>query len=72
MGRKRQRCEQAASAGIYDLLVAIGRDCVGALRFAAEGQDPGDPNKMEYRSVSDNEIAARLASNKRLSDMQPI
>ena len=54
--------EHAASAGIFDLLAAIGRDCVGALRFIAEGQDPGDPRKMEYRPVSDAEIAARLAS----------
>lgn len=54
--------EHAASAGIFDLLAAIGRDCVGALRFIAEGQDPGDPSKMEYRPVSDAEIAARLAS----------
>ena len=54
--------EQVASAGIFDLLAAIGRDCVGALRFIAEGQDPGDPSKMEYRQVSDAEIAARLAS----------
>lgn len=54
--------EHVASAGIFDLLAAIGRDCVGALRFVAEGQDPGDPTKMEYRPVSDDEIAARLDS----------
>jgi serine/threonine-protein kinase HipA len=54
--------EQAKSAGIFDLLAVIGRDCVGALRFVPEGLDPGDPAKMEYRPVSDDEIAARLAS----------
>ena len=53
--------EQADSAGIFDLLAVIGRDCVGALRFVPEGLDPGDPAKMEYRPVSDDEIAARLA-----------
>jgi len=53
--------EQADSAGIFDLLAVIGRDCVGALRFLPEGLDPGDPAKMEYRPVSDGEIAARLA-----------
>jgi len=52
----------ADSAGIFDLLAVIGRDCVGALRFVPEGLDPGDPAKMEYRPVSDDEIAARLAS----------
>jgi len=54
--------EQADSAGIFDLLAVIGRDCVGALRFVPEGLDPGDPTKMEYRPVSDDEIAARIAS----------
>ena len=54
--------EQADSAGIFDLLAVIGRDCVGALRFVPEGLDPGDPTKMEYRPVTDDEIAARLAS----------
>lgn len=54
--------EQAASAGIFDLLAAIGRDCVGALRFVAAGQDPGEPTRMEYRPVSDAEIANRIAS----------
>ncbi len=54
--------EHAESAGIFDLLAVIGRDCVGALRFVPEGQVPGDPTKMEYRPVSDDEIANRLAS----------
>jgi serine/threonine-protein kinase HipA len=54
--------EQAESAGIFDLLAVIGRDCVGALRFVPEGLDPGDPTKMEYRPVTDDEIATRLAS----------
>ncbi len=54
--------EQAASAGVFDLLAAIGRDCVGALRFVPEGEDPGDPATMKYRPVSDDEIAERLAA----------
>ena len=54
--------EHAESAGIFDLLAVIGRDCVGALRFVPEGADPGDPTKMEYRPVTDDEIAARLAA----------
>jgi serine/threonine-protein kinase HipA len=54
--------EHAESAGIFDLLAIIGRDCVGALRFVPEGLDPGDPAKMEYRQVTDDEIATRLAS----------
>jgi len=35
---------------------------VGALRFVPEGADSGDPTKMEYRPVTDDEIAARLAA----------
>ena len=54
--------ERAESAGIFDLLAVIGRDCVGSLRFVPEGLDIGDPAKMEYRPVTDEEIAARLAS----------
>jgi len=54
--------EHADSAGIFDLLAVIGRDCVGALRFVPEGLDPGEPTRMEYRPVTDNEIAARIAS----------
>ena len=54
--------EQADSAGIFDLLAVLGRDCVGALRFVPEGVDPGDPTNMEYRPVSDDEISARIAS----------
>jgi serine/threonine-protein kinase HipA len=54
--------ERAESAGIFDLLAVIGRDCVGALRFVPEGVDPGDPAKMAYRPVTDEEIAGRLAA----------
>ena len=54
--------EHAESAGIFDLLAVIGRDCVGALRFVPEGLDPGDPTKMTYRVVGDREIATRIAS----------
>ncbi|MEA3410368.1 MAG: type II toxin-antitoxin system HipA family toxin [Pseudomonadota bacterium] len=54
--------EHADSAGVFDLLAVIGRDCVGALRFVPEGLDPGDPAKMTFRPVSDHEIASRIAS----------
>lgn len=54
--------ERADSAGVFDLLAVLGRDCAGALRFVPEGLDPGDPTKMEYRPVSDDEIAARIAA----------
>lgn len=54
--------EQAESARTFDLLAAIGRDCVGALRFVPEGNDPGDPAAMTSRPLDDAELAARLAA----------
>ena len=54
--------EHAESAGTFDLLAAIGRDCVGALRFVPERLDPGDPARMSSRPISDAEIAKRLAA----------
>ena len=54
--------EHAHSSGIFDLLAVIGRDCVGALQFVPEGDGPGDPRKMDYKLVTDDEIAQRIAS----------
>lgn len=54
--------EHADSAGTFDLLASIGRDCVGALRFVPEGEPPGDPTAMTSRPVSDDDIAPRLAA----------
>lgn len=54
--------EQADSASTFDLLATIGRDCVGALRFMPEGDDPGNQVEMNYRPLSDDDIANRLAS----------
>lgn len=53
--------EGAGSAGTFDLLAAIGRDCVGALRFVPEGEDPGDSVSMKSRPIDEDEIARRLA-----------
>ncbi|MEC4594204.1 MULTISPECIES: type II toxin-antitoxin system HipA family toxin [Nitrospirillum] len=52
--------EGAASDRPFDLLAAIGRDCIGALRFLPPGADPGDPTRMEADEVSVAEIARRL------------
>ncbi len=54
--------EHADSAGAFDLLAVIGRDCVGALRLVPEGSEPGDPTNMTYRPVHDREIATRIAA----------
>ncbi|MBE1281737.1 MAG: type II toxin-antitoxin system HipA family toxin [Rhodobacteraceae bacterium] len=37
----------ARGADPHSLLAAIGRDCVGAMQFVPEGDDPGDPFLIE-------------------------
>jgi serine/threonine-protein kinase HipA len=53
---------QAGGADAYNLLAAIGRDCVGALQFLPEGADPGKAGTIDARLVDDNAIAA-IVSN---------
>lgn len=44
----------------YSLLAAIGRDCVGALQFLLEGDDPGKAGELKCKPVSDEDIANTL------------
>lgn len=44
----------------YSLLAKVGRDCVGALQFLPEGQDPGPAGAVDGRAVSDDDIARRI------------
>ncbi|HEX7076081.1 MAG TPA: type II toxin-antitoxin system HipA family toxin [Hyphomicrobiaceae bacterium] len=46
----------------YSLLSAIGRDCVGALRFLPDGKDPGKADEIDARTIGYEEIADRLAN----------
>jgi serine/threonine-protein kinase HipA len=50
----------AAGADAYNLLAAIGRDCVGALQFLPEGAEAGLAGALDARSASDQEIATLL------------
>jgi serine/threonine-protein kinase HipA len=52
---------QAAGTDAYSLLSAIGRDCVGALQFLPEGEEPGGAGAVSGRAVSAVEIAGILA-----------
>jgi serine/threonine-protein kinase HipA len=45
----------AGGADAYNLLAAIGRDCVGALQFLPEGTDPGRAGAIDARAVGDKE-----------------
>ena len=52
----------AKSAGIFDLLEQIGRDCVGAYRFLRPDEDPGDVTTMRARPLRNVDIAGRIAA----------
>ncbi|WP_138381163.1 type II toxin-antitoxin system HipA family toxin [Luteithermobacter gelatinilyticus] len=59
---RRKLAERARADGTdaFNLLSAIGRDCVGALQFLPEDIAPGPPGGIDARPVSDDEIAALL------------
>lgn len=44
----------------YSLLAAIGRDCVGALQFLPEGENPGKAGEINAAPITDEEIAEKL------------
>jgi serine/threonine-protein kinase HipA len=52
----------AASHAGFDLLAALGRDCVGALQFLPEGEQPGPAGAVEGRPLGDVEIGRLLRS----------
>ena len=59
---RRRLAERVGAEGVdaYSLLARIGRDCVGALQFLAEGEEPGDSRVLTGELLSDNQIAAML------------
>lgn len=50
----------AGGADVYNLLAAAGRDCVGALQFLPEGEEPAPPGAVEGTPLTAAEIAAIL------------
>jgi serine/threonine-protein kinase HipA len=60
---RRRLAERAGAAGYdaFNLLAAIGRDCVGALQFLPEGREPAPAGTIDARRISDAEIADILA-----------
>jgi serine/threonine-protein kinase HipA len=52
--------ERVGAGGIeaFDLLAALGRECVGALQFLPEGVEPGPAGMIAGVAVGDEEIAA--------------
>lgn len=60
---RRRLAERVKAEGddAYNLLSAIGRDCVGALQFLPEGAEPGRAGTVEGEPATDQRIAALLA-----------
>ena len=50
----------AASTSAFDLLAAIGRDCVGAVQLLPPEQEPSGIDRIEARPLNDQEIGQRL------------
>ena len=53
---------QADGSDTFSLLRAVGRDCVGAMQFLPEGEDPGPAGSVQGHAVSEDEIAGILAN----------
>ena len=59
---RRRLAARTRAEGIdaFSLLGAIGRDCVGALQFLPEGEEPEDVGKISGRALSDSEVSALI------------
>jgi serine/threonine-protein kinase HipA len=51
---------RAEGTDAYNLLAAIGHDCVGALQFLARDSEPGSAGAIDAVPISDREIAVIL------------
>jgi len=66
-GIRKHVAERVGAEGTdaYSLLAKIGRDCVGALQFLADGEDNPNTGKIEGEVVDDTAIEAMLANLRR-------
>ncbi len=53
---------QANGSDTFNLLSAVGRDCVGAMQFLPEGEDPGTVSSVQGHAISDDEIEEILGN----------
>ena len=51
-----------ASTGAFDLLTAIGRDCVGAVQFLPEGQSPDGFDRIDAEPLSEAGVERAIAT----------
>ncbi len=64
---RRRVAERTRAEGhdAYSLLSAIGRDCVGALQFLPDGEEPGPAGTVSGRAIGNEEIARILGDLER-------
>jgi serine/threonine-protein kinase HipA len=60
--RRLQERFHAASRGAFDLLAAIGRDCVGAVQLLPVGEHPAGVHEIDATPLTDAEIARELSN----------
>lgn len=60
--RRLQERFHTGSRGAFDLLAAIGRDCVGAVQLLPPGEPPLDLERIETQPLTATEIERELAS----------
>jgi len=51
---------RTASAQPFDLLRAVGRDCVGAVQLVPAGSDPGDVRRIDAAPLDEADVARHL------------
>ncbi len=59
--RRLQQRFQTESRSAFDLLAAIGRDCVGAVQILPVDHPPSDIRRIESTVLSDDDVARELA-----------
>lgn len=56
----------ANSIDPFDLLIELGRDCVGAIQLLAENEEPTDLHSIQHEPLTEHDIAEILRNS--LSD----
>jgi serine/threonine-protein kinase HipA len=60
--RRLRRRFHARSDEAFDLLTAVGRDCVGAVQLLPAGAEPEGWNRIEAEALKDRDVATLLAT----------
>ncbi len=60
--RRMQSRFQTASRGAFDLLAAIGRECVGAVQILPADETPQDTRRIDAEALDEKQIARELSA----------